>query len=135
MALSNLDTAKRFYDLVNTDPTQLPEVLDADIQWEIVKGFPYGGKYNGLNSVFEDFFGRVMQHFEFWKAEPHDYIDAGDEIVVLGTYHTKAKVAGQDVYSDFVHIWSVSDGKLKRLRQVADTVQLSRALNHEVPVS
>lgn len=135
MALNNLDTAKRFYELVNSDPTQLPEVLDADIQWEIVKGFPYGGKYNGLNSVFKDFFGKLMQHFEFWKAEPHDFIDAGDEIIVLGTYHTKAKISGRDVDSDFVHIWSVSDGKLQRLRQLADTVQLSRALNHDVPVS
>ncbi len=62
-------------------------------------------------------------------------IGAGDEIVVLGTYHTKAKVSGKDVDSDFVHIWSVSDGKLQRLRQLADTVQLSRALNHNVPVS
>ena len=38
MALNNLDTAKRFYELVNSDPTQLPEVLDANIKWEIVKG-------------------------------------------------------------------------------------------------
>ncbi|MGI9533734.1 MAG: nuclear transport factor 2 family protein [Thermodesulfobacteriota bacterium] len=135
MSLNNLDTVKRFYELVNSDPTQLPEVLDAEIQWEIVKGFPYGGTYNGLGSVFENFFGKVMQHFEFWNAEPHDYIDAGEEIVVLGTYHTKANVTGQDVDADFVHIWTVSNGKMLRLRQTADTVQLSRALNHDVPVS
>lgn len=76
-----------------------------------------------------------MQNFEFWKTEPHDYIEAGDKIVVPGTYHTKAKVSGQEVDSDFVHLWSVSNGKLKPLRQLADTVQLLRVLNHDVPVS
>lgn len=63
VALSNLDTAKRVYELVNSDPTKLPEVLDVDIQWEIVEGFPYGGKYNGLKSAFEDSFWKTYAKF------------------------------------------------------------------------
>ena len=129
----SLDTVKRFYEIVNSDGSKLPEVLDENIQWEIIEGFPYGGVYNGLGSVFEDFFGNVMQHFEFWQAEPSEFIEGGDKVTVLGTYHTKAKESGQDVNPTFAHIWTVSNGKLTRLQQYADTVQLSRALNNNVP--
>ena len=129
----SLDTVKRFYELVNSDPTQLPEVLDENISWEIIEGFPYGGVYKGLGSVFEDFLGKVMQHFEFWQAEPGEYIDGGTKITVLGTYHTKAKDSGQEVKPVFAHIWTVNNGKITRLQQYADTVQLSRALNNNVP--
>ncbi len=133
MSSSDLDKVKRFYELVNTDASQLPEVLDAEIQWEIIEGFPYGGKYNGLNSVFEDFFGRVLQHFDGWQAEPKEFISGDEKITVLGTYHTKAKESGQDIDSNFAHIWSVKNGKLTRLQQYADTVQISKALNNQVP--
>lgn len=85
MVLGYLDTAKRVSELVNSDAMKLPEVLDADIQWEIVRGFPMG-------------------------------------------------VITADSNRDFVHIWSVRGSTLKRPRQLADTVQLSRALNHDVPV-
>jgi ketosteroid isomerase-like protein len=128
-----METVKEFYGHVNSDPTGLPNVLHADIKWEIIEGFPYGGKYNGIGSVFEDFFGKVLQHFEFWNAIPEEYIDAGDKIIVLGHYKTKAKETGMDVSPSFAHIWTVEDGMITRLQQYSDTVQLSRALNHNVP--
>ncbi len=133
MSRTAMETAKEFYEHVNGDPSGLPGVLHADIDWSVVKGFPFGGRYNGLGSVFEDFFGNVMQHFEFWRAVPEEYIDAGDKIIVLGHYETKAKETGMDVNSAFVHVWTVSDGMITRLQQCADSVQVSRALNHNVP--
>jgi len=48
-------------------------------------------------------------------------------------YHTPSKETGQDMPSAFAHLWDVRDGKLTRMRQYADTVQISRALNHKVP--
>ena len=133
MSRTSMETVKEFYEHVNSDPTGLPGVLHADINWNIVEGFPYGGEYKGLGSVFEDFFGNVMQHFEFWNAIPDEYIDAGDKVIVLGHYKTKAKESGMDVKSAFVHIWTVEDGMITKLQQSADSVQISRALNHNVP--
>ncbi len=129
----NLKIAQTFYEYVNNDPNALPSVLHPEISWEIIPGFPYGGKYEGLQSVFENFFGSVMQHFEFWNAVPDEFIDAGDRIIVLGNYKTKAKESGMDVTLGFTHVWTLKDGMLARLQQNADTVQVSRALNNNVP--
>ncbi len=133
MSRSAMDTVVEFYQHVNGDPSGLPGVLHADMKWEIIEGFPYGGKYNGLGSIFEDFFGNVMEHFEFWNANPDEYIDAGDKIVVLGHYKTKAKESGMEIEPSFAHIWTVQDGMITRLQQYADSVVVSRALNHNVP--
>ena len=58
MSRSAMDTVKEFYQHVNEDGSKLPEVLHEKINWDIIKGFPYGGTYDGLKSVFEDFFGK-----------------------------------------------------------------------------
>ncbi|MEQ9617703.1 MAG: nuclear transport factor 2 family protein [Deltaproteobacteria bacterium] len=133
MSRTAMETVKEFYSLINSDPSALPSVLHSEIKWEIIGGFPYGGEYNGLGSAMEDFFGKVMQHFEFWNDHPDEYIDAGDKIIVLGHYKTRAKGANSDVMPSFAHVWTVDDGMLTRLQQYTDTVVLSDALGHNVP--
>jgi len=105
----------------------------SDIKWEIINGFPYGGEYNGLSSVLEDFFGKVMQHFEFWNDLPDEFIDAGDKIIVLGHYKTRAKGADSDVMPSFAHLWTVDNGMITRLQQYTDTTVLSEALGNNIP--
>ena len=127
-----METVKDFYSYINTDPSALSNVLRSDIKWEIINGFPYGGEYNGLSSVMEDFFGKVIQHFEFWNDLPDEFIDAGDKIIVLGHYKTRAKGADSDVMPSFAHLWTVDNGMITRLQQYTDTTVLSEALGNNI---
>lgn len=119
---------------MNGEPEKLPAVLDHNIQLVMMKGWPYGGTYSGIDSAINDFFSKVWTLLNPFTLEIHEYIDAGDGLVIsIGTYHTPSKETGEDMPSDFAHLWDVSDGKLTRMRQYADTAQISRALNHNLP--
>lgn len=134
MAQDNIETVKKFYEiLMSGQPDKLPTILDSEIRLEMMKGWPYGGNYSGIESDIQDFFSRVWTLLDPFTLEIFEYLDAGSEVVSLGMYHTPHKETGQDMPSAFAHIWSVNNGKLTRLRQYADTVQISRALNHNVP--
>lgn len=134
IASNNIETVKIFYEiLMSGQPDKLPTILDSEIQLEMMKGWPYGGNYSGLDSAIQDFFSKVWTLLDPFTLEIFEYLDAGSEVVSLGMYHTPHKETGQDMPSAFAHIWSVNNGKLTRLRQYADTVQKSRALNHNVP--
>lgn len=134
MASNNIKTVKKFYEmLMSGDPSKLPTVMDQDIQLVMMKGWPYGGTYSGIDSAINDFFSKVRELLDPFTLEIYEYIYAGDVVISLGTYHAPSKESGQDMPSAFAHLWDVEDGKLMRLRQYADTVQISRALNHNVP--
>ncbi|MCZ6865251.1 MAG: nuclear transport factor 2 family protein [Candidatus Dadabacteria bacterium] len=134
MASNNIKTVKKFYEmLMSGDPSKLPTVMDQDIQLVMMKGWPYGGTYSGIDSAINDFFSKVRELLDPFTLEIYEYIDAGDVVISLGMYHTPSKETGQDMPSAFAHLWDVRDGKLTRMRQYADTVQISRALNHKVP--
>ncbi len=135
MSSDNIETVKKFYEILMSGvPSQLPTVLDQNIELVMMKGWPYGGTYSGLDSAINDFFSKVWALLDPFTLEIHEYIDAGNNLVIsIGTYHTPSKLTGEDMPSAFAHLWDVSHGKLTRMRQYADTAQISRALDHNVP--
>lgn len=122
----NMATVRRFYANLGS-PEVLMEVLSPTIQWEITAGFPFGGVYIGVESVFNDFFGRVLGEFEDWKTEMSELIDAGDRVIGLGTYSGRSKATGKEFSARFAHVWTLADNRMVRLQQCADTAQLRAA--------
>jgi ketosteroid isomerase-like protein len=47
---------------------------------------------------------------------------------VLGNYSATAVATGVKFSAPFVHTWTLADGKIVRLQQVADTLIVQRAL-------
>ena len=97
-------------------------------RWEIVPGFPHGGDYIGVETVFRDFFGRVLSDFEDWRTVATELHDAGDHVLALGTYSGRAKSTGKTFVARFSHFWTLEGGSMVRLRQCADTAQITRTL-------
>ena len=64
-----------------------------------------------------------------FSAEPAEFLQAGDEVVVLGRYRGTAKQTGKILDVPFVHIWSLRDGKAWRFRQFLDTAGWVEALS------
>ena len=124
---ANITVVRRFYGNLGS-PEILTQMLSPTIRWEIVPGFPYGGVYVGVDAVFRDFFGRVLQDFEEWRTERSELFDAGDRVIALGIYSGRAKATGKTFAARFAHLWTLDGGVLVRLQQCADTAQLVRAL-------
>jgi len=118
---------RRLYE-ARGNPEVIRLALAPDVRWEVVEGFPYSGVYVGLDDVLHNFFGRLFQDFESFVAMGSEFFEAGDRVIALGSYTGRAKATGRDFTARFAHVWTLQGGKIVRLQQCADTVQLIRAL-------
>lgn len=103
--------------------------LDPEIVWEQAQGLPHGGTYHGIDEVRSNIFDPLDRDWwEEFTARPDEFIDGGDEIVVLGRYRGTAKESRRTLNVPFVHVWSIRDGRAVRFRQFLDTAGWNAAL-------
>lgn len=105
-----------------------PEDLAEDVEWRLAEGFPSDGHYRGRKAVFEEWWPRHAALFPEWKANPEHVLDAGDAVVVLGTYSGRAGTSEHKVRVPFAHIWWMKDGKVAAFDQHTNTLMLHRAI-------
>jgi uncharacterized protein len=93
---------------------------DADIEWvEPGGGNAPSGTFRGRDSVGQDVFATVPQNFDEFSAEPEDFRDEGDTVVVTGRFKGKAK-SGAELDASFEHVNEVRDGKVVRFENKVD---------------
>lgn len=93
-----------------------------DIEWQQAQGLPHGGTYHGLTAVRANIFDPLDRDWwSVFSAVPDEFLDAGDEVVVLGRYRGEARQTGNQLDVPFVHVWSLRGGKAWRFRQFLDT--------------
>jgi uncharacterized protein len=103
--------------------------LDSQIEWQQAQGLPHGGTYRGIDEVRHNIFDPLDR--DWWNeftAHPEEFLDAGDQIVVLGRYQGIAKQSGLPLDVPFVHVWTVREGRVTRFRQFLDTAGWNAAL-------
>jgi uncharacterized protein len=102
---------------------QAPQVV-----YDMPEGMPIGGgHFEGLEDVLErfltNFYGALDVRF---VAE--EFISAGEHVVAIGRIEGKTRKAAVPVNVPFVHVWTVREGYLQRLRGFTDTALLTQAL-------
>jgi len=103
--------------------------LSPSIVWEQAQGLPHGGTYHGIDEVRRNIFDPLDRDWwEGFTARPEEFIDAGDDVVVLGRYRGTAKQSRRPLDVPFVHVWSIRDGRALRFRQFLDTAGWNSAL-------
>jgi len=129
--VSNVEIVRRSYDaFARDDMDGVLADMHADIVWHQAQGLPHGGIYHGLDAVRRNVFDPLDR--DWWAeftAEPDEFLDAGDDVVVLGRYRGVAKETGKKLDVPFVHVWTLSDGKAARFRQFLDTAGWVDALS------
>jgi ketosteroid isomerase-like protein len=125
------DIVRRSYDaFARGDMDGVLDDMHPDIVWHQAQGLPHGGVYTGLDAVRTNIFDPLEgQWWDAFSAEPDEFLDAGDEVVVLGRYRGVAKGTGKALDVPFVHVWTLSGGKAVRFRQFLDTAGWIEALS------
>jgi uncharacterized protein len=123
----NSVTVRRLYE-ARGNPAIIRQVLSPDVRWEVIEGFPYSDVYIGPDDVLGRFFARLFTDFSEWNTEASEFFEADNRVFALGTYSARAIATGRTFKARFAHVWTLRDGVIIRLQQVADTVQLARAL-------
>ena len=103
--------------------------LDPSIEWQQAQGLPHGGIYIGTDEVRRNIFDPLDRDWwDEFTAQPDEFLNAGEEIVVIGRYLGVAKGSQRRLDVPFVHVWSFRDGKAIRFRQFLDTAGWNAAL-------
>jgi len=128
--VTSVDIVRRSYEaFARNDMDGVLGDMHPDIEWHQAQGLPHGGLYHGLDEVKRNIFDPLDD--EWWDeftATPDEFLDAGDEVVVLGRYRGRAKHTGKPLDVPFVHVWTLSDSKAIRFRQFLDTAGWVEAL-------
>ena len=91
------------------------DVYHPNMEWGWSDEFP------GLAGVYEDHEDpnpRLLAWlggWEHWRAEADEFLEFGDHVVVLATYHGRGRGSGVEISQEGAHVFELRDGKVVRL--------------------
>lgn len=102
-------------------PALLNLVAD-QVDWEFVgsASLAYAGRRQNKNEV-ASFFSALEKADDTLAFEPREFIDAGDNVTVLGWVKGIARDTKIPFETQWAHVFTVSDGKIARWRGFANT--------------
>lgn len=124
----NLDTVRGMYAAFGRgDLEAILAVLDPQVSWRTpgAPDLPTAGLREGVPAVRE-FFGLLLNSFDIADFTPHDFLAAGDKVVVLGTSREGPKGTGRLVDFRWVHVFTFRDGRIVAFEEPADVSELVR---------
>lgn len=107
------------------DGATIGGLLAPDLVWMEAEGHPYADRnpYNGPGAVFEGVFGRIGAEYTGFTVTPVTFVASGDRVVALGRYTGTNRATGEALDAQFVHVFTVSGGKITGFQQYTDTAQ------------
>jgi uncharacterized protein len=101
--------------------------MDQGIEWKEAENFIYADRnpYVGPQAVLDGVFMRLSTEWEAFTVTPEEWLDAGNHVVVLGTYSGTHKITGRVVRAQFAHIWAIKGSRVLRFQQYTDTKQFA----------
>jgi ketosteroid isomerase-like protein len=127
----NISTVKQLYDAFKR--RDISSLLDMFTDDAVIHGpapagvVPWGGVHDGRKGAAK-FFMAVGESLEPQQFELREYIAQGNKVVVLGYQRGKARPTGRPYEIEFVHLWSLRDGRCIEFRVFNDTAALVEAL-------
>jgi steroid delta-isomerase-like uncharacterized protein len=130
MTAANIAHIQSMYDAFGRgDVAAIIAGVTSDIDWQTVgrqKDFPTLGARKGAAQV-QEFFQLVAEHEDFSDFTPREFYAAEDKVFVLGSYNLKLKKTGKPIASEWVHVFTLKNGKVTRFREHTDTAQFAEA--------
>jgi ketosteroid isomerase-like protein len=142
MMRPNLDVLREIYDAFNRrDIEGLMEGFHPEI--EIVETADLGyaalllrvlgprfvvlsGEYRGHDEV-RRLFETVWEISEWFQANPEEFVERGDQVIVPLQLHARAKETGLVGEAETAHLWRMRDGKGIRLQVYAHKTEALEA--------
>src|SRR5919197_3380298 len=121
MATDNVEIVRRGYRAFREGGVEaILQFLDPEIEWHMSAAFTqtpriyYG--HDGVREVFRFFNERI----DDLGADPHEFIEAGDRVIVPVRMHGRLRETGEPVSYELVQVWLGRDGKAIRLNTYPD---------------
>jgi ketosteroid isomerase-like protein len=130
MSTANVALVKSLYDAFKRgDIAPIIAALAPNVDWRVngrPKDYPCFGVWTGPGDV-RKFFGLVAENEQASDFSPREFLAAGDKVFVSGHYAWKILKTGRAVDSDWVHVFTLEDGRVAAFREFTDTAQFAEA--------
>ena len=100
-----------------------------DIEWRLNgsrSDHPLLGTWKGPKGV-QAFFDELAKLQDFSEFTPREFVSAGERVFVVGHYAASMRTNGRKAASDWVHIFTVRNGKVAAFLEFTDTAEFARA--------
>jgi uncharacterized protein len=128
MSEENVDIVREIYVQFNRGNVDAVLArLDEGVVWiEPGNGFAPAGTFAGPEAVRKRVFSQVPESFDEFQAEPDDFKDEGDHVIVTGRFRGKAK-SGAGLDASFEHEFELKAAKVTRFENRPDPVAWATA--------
>lgn len=127
---SNTDFIRNLYAAFGrSDVKTILDNLDPTIVWKsnCDETIPWGGTRHGVTGA-ASFFQELGENLDFESFESREFFEAGDTVIVVGYTRARLQRNGRPVNSDWVHVFTLRNGKVSQFREFYDTAAVIRAL-------
>ena len=110
----------------NGDMEGILALMSDDVDW-IHPGhadIPFAGTYKGKQGV-QHFFENAFEHLDVVEQQVFDFLVKGDRVAALGFEKMRVKVTGKEYESNWIHLYTVRDGKVVRFEEFIDTAAVA----------
>jgi uncharacterized protein len=124
---ANINVVKSLYEAFGRkDRIAILGLVDPMIEIRQSDLLPWGGSYRGLGGL-QNFFTKLLSNVDS-QLDQSQYIDAGDDVVMIGRTHGKTKDKGTSFDVTAVHVWTVRNGKIASFQSYIDTPAMLKVL-------
>ncbi|WP_245002035.1 nuclear transport factor 2 family protein [Cupriavidus pinatubonensis] len=93
-----------------------------EVDWKSLgpAAIPYAGRRNTKEELL-DSLPKWRKHDDMQMFEPREFIEAGDHVTALGIERFMSRPDGRLVETEWIHVFTVIDGKVVRWRGCYET--------------
>ena len=131
MAQQSIEVIRGIYDSFGKgDLSAVVGQLDQQIEWNHAENFIFADRnpHLGPHELLDAVLRRLGAEWEGFSVAPEEWLDAGNHVVVLGTYTGRHRETGNEVRAQFAHVWGMRAGRVVRFQQYTDTKQFADAI-------
>ena len=130
MEKSNLELVQEIYGHFSTG--NIPAVfgmLTDDVNYLIPGSpdIPYAGTFNGKQQV-GSFYKILNDTLQYTSFDINSFTVDGDKIIVQGKFAGFAKTTNKNFATDWIMIWTFSEGKVKQHQTFLDSNNIANSL-------
>jgi ketosteroid isomerase-like protein len=124
---ANINLVKSLYEAFGRrDQAAVVALVDPMIVIRQSDLLPWGGSYQGLGGL-QNFFTKLLTNVDS-ELDRNQYIDAGDDVVMVGRTRGKTKAKGTPFDVAAIHVWTVRNGKIVGFHPYIDTPAMLKVL-------
>ena len=112
MSEESVDVARKGYEAFRRRGVDgILEFLDPEIEWRAWSQFARGPNVVQGHDGVRELFSVYQENFAELRAEPLEFIDAGERIVVPFRLSGREKGTGEEMQMELFHVWTVAGGR------------------------